>query len=37
VTQSWKTLASAHAVIGAAVGAAMIYAASRLRRWKDEG
>ena len=37
VTQSWKTLASVHAVVGAVVGAAMIYAAARIRRWKDEG
>jgi ABC-2 type transport system permease protein len=37
VTQSWKTLASAHALIGAVVGAGMIYVAARLRRWKDEG
>ena len=35
--QSWKTLASAHAAIGAVAGAAMIYAATRIRRWKDEG
>ena len=37
VVQSWKTLASAHAAIGAVAGAAMIYAATRIRRWKDEG
>ena len=37
VTQSWKTLASLNAWIGAAVGGGMIYAAARLRRWKDEG
>jgi ABC-2 type transport system permease protein len=37
VVQSWKTLASVHAWAGAAVGAAMIFAATRLRRWKDEG
>ena len=37
VAQSWKTLASAHAAIGAVLGAAMIYVAARLRRWKDEG
>ena len=35
--QSWKTLASAHAIIGALLGAAMLYAAARIRRWKDEG
>jgi ABC-2 type transport system permease protein len=37
VQQSWVTLASAQAWIGAAVGAAMLYIAVRLRRWKDEG
>ena len=37
VVQSWKTLAYANAWIGAALGAGMIYAAARLRRWKDEG
>ena len=37
VVQSWKTLASANAWIGAALGAGMIYAAARLRRWRDEG
>ena len=37
VVQSWKTLATANAWIGAAIGAAMLYAAARLRRWKDEG
>ena len=37
VVQSWKTLAYAQAWIGAALGAGMIYAAARLRRWKDEG
>jgi ABC-2 type transport system permease protein len=37
VTASWQTLASANAWIGAAIGAAMIYVATRLRRWKDEG
>ena len=37
VAQSWKTLASANAWIGAAAGSAMIYTAARLRRWKDEG
>ena len=34
---SWKTLASPHAWFGALAGAAMIFAAMRLRRWKDEG
>jgi ABC-2 type transport system permease protein len=36
-TQSWKTMASPHAWGGAIVGIAMIFAAMRLRRWKDEG
>jgi ABC-2 type transport system permease protein len=34
---SYMTLASAHAVLGALLGAAMIFGASRLRRWRDEG
>jgi ABC-2 type transport system permease protein len=37
VVQSWKTLASVHAIVGAVAGAAMIYVATRVRRWKDEG
>ena len=37
VVQSWKTLASATAWIGAALGVGMLYAAARIRRWKDEG
>jgi ABC-2 type transport system permease protein len=37
VRQSWMTLASLQAWIGAVAGAAMLYAATRLRRWKDEG
>lgn len=36
-TASWGTLVSPQALIGAAVGCAMIYAAIRIRRWKDEG
>ncbi len=36
-TQSWLTLATPAAMFGAAGGIAMIYAAIRLRRWKDEG
>jgi ABC-2 type transport system permease protein len=36
-TQSWMTVATPAALIGAVAGAAMIYAAIRLRRWKDEG
>jgi ABC-2 type transport system permease protein len=31
------TLATAKAWIGAIVGAAMIFGAMRLRRWRDEG
>jgi ABC-2 type transport system permease protein len=34
---SWMTLATAQAWIGALLGAAMIVAAVRLRRWRDEG
>jgi len=37
LAQSWQVLATANLWIGVAVGAAMIYAAIRLRRWKDEG
>ena len=37
VAQSWRTLASVHAVVGAVLGAAMIFVAARIRRWKDEG
>lgn len=37
VSQSWRILASANIWIGAAVGSAMIFAAMRLRRWRDEG
>jgi ABC-2 type transport system permease protein len=36
-TQSWHQLTTPNLWIGVAVGAAMIYAAIRLRRWKDEG
>ncbi|HTA64787.1 MAG TPA: hypothetical protein VK753_04720 [Xanthomonadaceae bacterium] len=35
--QSWNMLATADLWIGVAIGAAMIYAAIRLRRWRDEG
>jgi ABC-2 type transport system permease protein len=35
--QSWMTLADPSVWIGAVVGAAMIYGAIRLRRWRDEG
>ena len=35
--QSFQTLASPGAWIGVAAGVAMIYAATRIRRWKDEG
>jgi ABC-2 type transport system permease protein len=34
---SWATLATPQAMFGAAAGAAMIFAAIRIRRWKDEG
>jgi ABC-2 type transport system permease protein len=34
---SWMTLATASAWIGALAGAAMIFGAIRLRRWRDEG
>jgi ABC-2 type transport system permease protein len=34
---SWMTLATARAWIGALAGAAMIFGAMRLRRWRDEG
>jgi ABC-2 type transport system permease protein len=37
LVQSWQSLATADLWIGVVVGAAMIYAAMRLRRWKDEG
>jgi ABC-2 type transport system permease protein len=36
-TQSWLTLLGANVWLGALVGGAMIFAAMRLRRWKDEG
>ncbi|MGZ5198419.1 MAG: hypothetical protein ACXWC4_01490 [Telluria sp.] len=36
VGQSYATLASVDAWVGAAVGAAMIFAAIRIRRWRDE-
>ena len=35
--QSWMTLAGPSVWIGVIAGAAMIFAAMRLRRWKDEG
>jgi ABC-2 type transport system permease protein len=37
LARSWQQLATPNLWIGVAVGAAMIYAAIRLRRWKDEG
>lgn len=37
VTQSWMTLAGPDAWLGVAAGAAMIFAAIRMRRWRDEG
>jgi ABC-2 type transport system permease protein len=36
-TESWMTLMQPDVWIGVAVGAAMIFAAMRLRRWRDEG
>lgn len=37
VSQSWRILGHANVWIGAAAGAAMIFVATRLRRWRDEG
>jgi ABC-2 type transport system permease protein len=37
ISQSWASLASAEAWIGVAAGVAMLYAAVRIRRWRDEG
>jgi ABC-2 type transport system permease protein len=37
LTQSWQLLLSPNIWIGIVVGSAMIYAAIRLRRWRDEG
>lgn len=37
VALSWQQLTTPNLWIGVAVGGAMIYAAIRLRRWKDEG
>lgn len=34
---SWLSLGSAHAIVGAIAGIAMLYGAARMRRWKDEG
>ncbi|HEX8787099.1 MAG TPA: hypothetical protein VF793_13010 [Telluria sp.] len=36
-TQSWMSLASTDALLGVVAGAAMIYGAMRMRRWRDEG
>lgn len=36
-SNSWQVFTTAELWIGAVVGAAMIYAAIRLRRWRDEG
>ena len=36
-TQSWMTLAQPDVWVGALVGAAMIFVAMRLRRWREEG
>lgn len=37
VSQSWRSLAGPDAWIGVAAGIAMIVAAIRMRRWRDEG
>jgi ABC-2 type transport system permease protein len=37
VSQSWATLASLDAALGALLGLAMLYGAVRVRRWRDEG
>jgi ABC-2 type transport system permease protein len=37
LVQSWQALATANLWIGAAAGTLMIFAAIRLRRWRDEG
>ena len=37
LVQSWQLLADANIWIGAAAGAAMLYAAIRLRGWREEG
>ena len=34
---TWQQLATPNLWVGVAAGAAMIYAAARIRRWKDEG
>jgi ABC-2 type transport system permease protein len=37
VTASWQVLGTANLWIGVAIGAAMIFGAIRMRRWRDEG
>jgi ABC-2 type transport system permease protein len=37
LAQSWGSLATVDALVGALAGAAMIYGAMRMRRWRDEG
>jgi ABC-2 type transport system permease protein len=37
LSASWRQLTTANLWIGVAAGSAMIYAAIRIRRWKDEG
>ena len=37
VVESWRVFTTVDMWIGAIVGAGMIYAAARIRRWKDEG
>jgi ABC-2 type transport system permease protein len=36
-SSSWRQLTTANLWIGVAAGSAMLYAAIRIRRWKDEG
>jgi ABC-2 type transport system permease protein len=37
VTKSWEAFATPDIWIGALVGIAFVFAAIRLRRWRDEG
>ena len=37
LSSGWQAFATLDLWIGAIVGAALIYAAIRLRRWRDEG
>ncbi|MEO7494617.1 MAG: hypothetical protein ABIT83_11285 [Massilia sp.] len=36
VAHSWASLGSAHAIVGAVAGVAMMYVAVRLRRWRED-